>query len=123
MQTMANADERADVGQIVDLVLVHDEAPSATTSPVTTVVMCGVRYFGWILAAHPGSSPSRAIAKKMRGCPYWKTSSTAVSETTAPNATIQLAVGKPGDLQRPRQRIGRLELLIRAPARSRRCRR
>ena len=36
-------------------------------------------------AAHAGSSPSRAIAKKMRGCPYWNTSSTAVSDTTAPN--------------------------------------
>ena len=24
----------------------------------------------WIFAAHPGSRPSRAIAKKIRGCPY-----------------------------------------------------
>ena len=63
--------------------------------PVTSVVTCGVRYFGWILAAHCGSSPSRAIAKKMRGWPYWNTSSTAVSDTTAPNATIAPAVGRP----------------------------
>ena len=32
---------------------------------------------------------------KMRGWPYWKTSSTALSETTAPKATNQLAIGRP----------------------------
>ena len=68
---------------------------------------CGVRYCGCTFAAHCGSRPSRAIAKKMRGCPYWNTSSTAVSETTAPSATIQPTVVQPGELQRLRQRIGR----------------
>ena len=47
------------------------------------------------LAAHCGSRPSRAIAKKMRGCPYWNTSSTADIDTTAPSATIQPTVLKP----------------------------
>ena len=55
----------------------------ATKIPVNSVVMNGIRVLGWSLAAHCGSRPSRAIAKKIRGWPYWKTSSTAVSETTA----------------------------------------
>jgi len=36
-------------------------AASATATPVTMVVMCGVRNRGWIFLAHPGSSPSLAI--------------------------------------------------------------
>ena len=56
--------------------------------PVTSVAMYGVRVFGSIRATHSGSRPSRAIAKKMRGWPYWNTSSTADIEITAPNATI-----------------------------------
>ena len=51
--------------------------------------MYGIAVLGWSFAAHCGSSPSRAIAKKMRGCPYWNTSSTADIETAAPSATIQ----------------------------------
>ena len=57
--------------------------------------MYGMRLTGWIFAAHCGSRPSRAIAKKMRGWPYWNTSSTAVIETAAPSATIQPTVWKP----------------------------
>ena len=49
----------------------------------------------------------------MRGWPYWNTSSTAVSETTAPSETNQLAVRQPRHLQRLCQRIGGLQLLIR----------
>ena len=64
-------------------------------------------------AAHCGSRPSRAIAKKMRGWPYWNTSSTADIETTAPSATIQPTVVEPGELERARQRIGDRQLLVR----------
>ena len=60
---------------------------TATSTPVTSVVVCGTRVRESTRAAHAGSSPSRAIAKKMRGCPYWNTSSTADMDTTAPSAT------------------------------------
>ena len=59
---------------------------NATKTPVRIVVTCGVRYFGWIFANHGGRSPSRDIAMRMRGCPSWKTRSTAVIATTAPKA-------------------------------------
>ena len=49
------------------------------------VVTCGVWYFGCTFAAHGGSRPSRAIVKKMRGCPSWKTTSTDVVAMTAPS--------------------------------------
>ena len=45
-------------------------AQRPTTTPVTIVVAHGTRYFGCTRAAHRGSRPSRAMAKKMRGCPY-----------------------------------------------------
>ncbi len=35
------------------------------------------------------------MAKKMRGCPYWKTSSTAVIEIAAPSATSPPTRWKP----------------------------
>ena len=71
------------------------------------VVAYGMRVRGWSFAAHCGSRPSRAIAKKMRGWPYWNTSSTADIDTAAPSATIQPTVVEAGELQRARQRIGR----------------
>ena len=46
-------------------------------------------------AAHGGSRPSRAIAKKMRGWPYWNTSNTADIDTIAPSATIHPTVRNP----------------------------
>jgi hypothetical protein len=58
-----------------------------TARPVTIVVTCGVLKRGCTRANTSGSIPSRAIAKKMRGCPSWKTSSTAVCATTEPKAT------------------------------------
>ena len=63
--------------------------------PVSSVVVDGTRVTGFTFAAHAGSRPSRAIAKKMRGWPYWKTSSTADIDTAAPSATIQPTVVKP----------------------------
>ena len=45
-------------------------AKTPTKTPVRIVVTCGVLYFGWTLANVEGSSPSRAIEKKMRGWPY-----------------------------------------------------
>ena len=77
------------------------------------VVVDGILVTGLSCAAHSGSSPSRPIAKKMRGCPYWNTSSTADIETAAPSATNQPTVVKPGQLERARQRVGDRELLVR----------
>ena len=57
--------------------------------------MWGTRYFACTFAAHAGSRPSRAMAKKIRGWPYWNTSSTADIDTIAPSATIQPTVVKP----------------------------
>ena len=45
-------------------------AQAATNTPVMIVVVEGTLVFGWIVAAHRGSRPSRAMAKKIRGCPY-----------------------------------------------------
>ena len=63
--------------------------------PVNSVVTNGIFVRGESFAAHCGSRPSRAIAKKMRGWPYWNTSSTADIETAAPSATIQPTALKP----------------------------
>src|SRR6185503_1354900 len=57
-----------------------------TATPVRIVVTCGVLKRGCTLANTDGSSPSRAIEKKMRGCPSWNTRSTAVCATTDPKA-------------------------------------
>ncbi len=54
-----------------------------------------------------GSSPSRAMTKKMRGWPSWNTSSTAVIETTAPNAMIAWPQPMSRRLEGARERIGR----------------
>ena len=70
-------------------------AQQATNTPVTIVVTSGTRVTGLMRAAHPGSRPSRAIEKKMRGCPYWKTRSTADIDTAAPSATNQPTVVNP----------------------------
>src|SRR2546425_334314 len=70
---------------------------SATTMPVINVVTCGTRCFTLTLAAHSGSRPSRAMAKKIRGWPYWKTRRTADIDTAAPSATIQPTGVKPHD--------------------------
>ena len=56
--------------------------------PVKSVAVYGMRVFWSTRATHAGSRPSRAIAKKMRGWPYWNTSRTADMEITAPNATM-----------------------------------
>ena len=54
------------VRSTISSMLAKDEMPP-TMTPVQMVVMWGVLYFGWAFAAHAGSSPSRAIEKKMRG--------------------------------------------------------
>src|SRR2546425_9320308 len=68
---------------------------SPTKTPVINVVIYGTRVLACTFAAHGGSNPSRPIAKKMRGCPYWNTSSTADMETIAPSATIHPTVVNP----------------------------
>ena len=54
------------------------------------IVVDGTLVSGLTCAAHFGSRPSRAIAKKMRGCPYWKTRSTADIDTAALEAACVL---------------------------------
>ncbi len=54
------------------------------------------------------------MAKKMRGWPYWKTSSTAAIEKTAPSATILAMLVMPVALSAYAERIrGRAEILRR----------
>src|SRR2546422_3773033 len=72
---------------------ISDHSP--TKMPVISVVIWGTRVVGWTFAAQGGSRPSRPIAKKMRGWPYWNTSSTADIEMIAPRATIQPTVLNP----------------------------
>ena len=93
--------------------------PTATTSPVTSVAR--VRHPRTSDRRAPptrGSRPSRAIAKKIRGCPYWNTSSTAAIDTTAPSATTQpdARVARRASAPRPADRPRRAPAT--APARS-----
>ena len=69
-------------------------APPATNTPVSTVATCGVLNRGWVLANCGGNSPSRDMARRIRGCPSWKTSRTAVWATTEPKATTPAAHGR-----------------------------
>ena len=62
-------------------------ASSAMPMPVITVLMCGVRYVGWILVNSGGSSPSRPMIMKMRGCAITITSTTEDSPISAPIST------------------------------------
>ena len=71
-------------------------ATPPTATPVRIVVTCGVRKRGWTRANDCGSRPSRAIEKKMRGWPSWKTRSTAVCAITDPRATKPVAQVSPG---------------------------
>src|SRR6266498_1628444 len=66
-------------------------AETATKIPVMMVVMWGVLYLGWTLAAQGGSRPSRAMDMKIRAWPSWNTSSTDVIAATAPNARMPAA--------------------------------
>src|SRR5437763_16696213 len=84
-QTRTNANRVPMLVSATTLLMLAIEAKTATTIPVSQVVMWGVRYFGWTFAAHCGSRPSRAIEKKMRGCSIWDTSSTEVGANTAPS--------------------------------------
>ena len=68
-------------------------AKNATTLPASQVVTWGVWDVGCTLAAHRGSRPSRAIEKKMRGWPSWKTTRTEVVANTAPSEMI--SAGQP----------------------------
>src|SRR6185437_3168207 len=69
----------------------------ATNTPVRMVPTYGVLYFGCTFAITGGSSPSRAIEKKMRGCPSWNTSRTLPMAITAPNAMMNRdALSNPG---------------------------
>ena len=69
------------------LVHVGEGGDAADDEARKIVVTCGVLNLGWTLAKTEGSSPSLAIEKKMRGCPSWKTKSTAVCAMTEPSAT------------------------------------
>src|SRR2546422_2387819 len=66
-------------------------ADTATKIPVMMVVMWGVLYLGWTLAAHGGSRPSRAMDMKIRAWPSWNTRRTDVIAATAPRARMPAA--------------------------------
>ena len=59
----------------------------AAQTPVTSVPIEGVRNFGCTCPKNGGSSPSRAIAKKMRACASVMTSITDVMPAIAPSLT------------------------------------
>ena len=103
-------EERADVRQVVGLGRVADERSEGNRNTGDERRDVRNARTGWTFAAHAGNRPSRAIAKKIRGWPYWKTRSTAVIETTAPSATIHPTVVA-RQAERARQRIGNRELL------------
>ena len=80
-----------------------------TSTPVRIVDTWGVPKRGCTRAKTGGSSPSRAIAKRIRGCPSWKTRSTAVCATTEPSATTPtVQLGICDVLHRDRERLGAL---------------
>ena len=104
-------EERADVRQVVGLGRVADERRRwRPTSPVISVVTCGMRVPGRTFAAQAGSRPSRAIAKKIRGWPYWKTRSTAVIEIDRAERDDPADGRQPRKLQGARERVGNREL-------------
>ncbi len=63
--------------------------------PNPMVSLTGVPVRGFTSAHDSGTSPSRAIAKKIRVWPYRMTSSTLVIATKAPNAVSDAAQGNP----------------------------
>ena len=81
-----------------------------TKAPVTSVLPAGVRKRGCTRPNTGGSRPSRDMTMKMRACPSWNTSSTAVTATTAPNAMNVASWSSPARLQRHHQRIARAQL-------------
>ena len=105
MQTITNADERADVREVRNLVFVKEEAAAADYEAGDN--RCDMRRPG--LGMHLGR-PRRqqTVAGHRKEDPrlaVLKTSNTAAIETTAPNATIHPAVGVARHLERARQRI------------------
>ena len=79
--------------------------------------MCGVRYFGWIFDAHARQQAVARHREEDPRLPVLEDEQTAVSETTAPNATIQLAVGSPATSSACASGSAALELLVRHQAR------
>ena len=63
-------------------------ASRAMPMPVITVLMCGVRYLGWMRVNTGGSRPSRPMIMKMRGWPMIITSTTEDRPTSAPISTM-----------------------------------
>ena len=103
-------EERSDVRQVdhlVERLNARGDAHHRRRSGSSSRAAC--RSVGCTFAKNWGSRPSRAIAKKMRGCPSWKTSSTAVWATTDPKATTPtIQFGMCDVLHRQRQRLGLL---------------
>src|SRR5262245_12630760 len=62
-------------------------AKMAMMTPVTMVVMWGVRYFGWTFANTGGSRPSLAMAQNTRG---WLMSMTSMADDSAPMAAMPI---------------------------------
>ena len=70
-------------------------ATRAAKMPKPIVSLTGVPVRGLTSAHFSGTSPSRAIAKKIRVWPYRITSRTLVMATSAPNAVSAAAQGSP----------------------------
>lgn len=71
-------------------------AADATTKPVRIVELDGVCHLGWTAPKKPiGINPSRAIAKKIPGCPIIITSNTDVMPAIAPMVTMNWVDVKP----------------------------
>ena len=68
--------------------MLANAAKTATKIPVRMVPTQGVLNRGCTRAMKGGRSPSRAIEKKIRGCPSWNTSSTLPIAITAPSETM-----------------------------------
>ncbi len=66
----------------------NSAASRAMPMPVITVLICGVRYLGWILVNTGGSRPSRPMIMKMRGWPITITSTTEARPISAPISTM-----------------------------------
>src|SRR5262245_59848235 len=87
METITNASRVPMLTSSPRMLIFVNPAAMATTPPVTSVVMYGVRNLVCTLLAQAGSRPSLAIEKKIRGCPSIITTMVELKPAIAPNLT------------------------------------
>jgi hypothetical protein len=93
--TIANAKSVPELAYSANFPTGRSAAPTEAAAPVTNVTTCGVRYRGWTAASLCGSSPSRAIVKKIRDWPNNIINRTDGRATTAASPMNLLIVGQP----------------------------